>query len=214
MKNYLNYQVEETDASMDDVLKLDATAEVDEFSKFLDEFEDEVLADKKPEPEKPAKKPRIETERKVVDGKKLRKKIKIKKNGRDRTPSLSPDGGKDGGRWNRRRSPVRNSPLRRSPNSRGRGNRQSPLGKKNERHSRPKEEKAATDNKLEEKKESYKEREERERREYEERLSKLPTPERERLEQRRKKFENQVKLVQKNCNDCNWSVIFQNKTVI
>ena len=37
----------DAEASHDDVLKLDATAEMDEFSKFLNEFEDEVLTDKK-----------------------------------------------------------------------------------------------------------------------------------------------------------------------
>ena len=31
------------------MLKLDATAEMDEFSKYLNEFEDEVLVDKKKE---------------------------------------------------------------------------------------------------------------------------------------------------------------------
>ena len=65
----------------DDVLKLDATAEEDEFSAFLNEFEDEVLAKKeeKKKPEKKEKKIRPPTEKKVVDGKKLRKKIKPKK---------------------------------------------------------------------------------------------------------------------------------------
>ena len=171
---------------MDDVLKLDATAEVDEFSKYLDEFADEVLAENKPAEKKEEKKPRIQTERKIIDGKKLRKKIKVKRQENGRTPSLSPDGD----HWRRRRSPARNSPFQRDPNSRGRNNRPSPAGgvKKGERNSRPKEETEMNG----EQKETKLEREERGRREYEERISKLPTPERERLEARRKKFQAQV----------------------
>jgi hypothetical protein len=42
------------------------------------------------------------------------------------------------------------------------------------------------------KKESEAEREERERREYEERLARLPSPDRQRLEARRNKFQNKV----------------------
>merc|ERR1719318_1236791 len=73
---------EDPDASVDDVLKLDATDEVDEFSAFLNEFEDEVLAEKeaaKEKPEKKVKKERPVTEKKVLEGKRLRKKIKPKK---------------------------------------------------------------------------------------------------------------------------------------
>lgn len=73
---------EDPDASVDDVLKLDATDEVDEFSAFLNEFEDEVLAEKeaaKENPEKKIKKERPVTEKKVLEGKRLRKKIKPKK---------------------------------------------------------------------------------------------------------------------------------------
>merc|ERR1712037_52555 len=51
------------DDGPDDFLKLDATAEVDEFSQFLNEFEDEVLDESK---KKEA----------AVDVKKLRKKVK------------------------------------------------------------------------------------------------------------------------------------------
>merc|ERR1712013_642071 len=92
-------KVEDPDASVDDVLKLDATDEVDEFSAFLNEFEDEVLAEKEASKEnldKKVKKDRPETEKKVVDGKRLRKKIKEKKaavrqNSRNR--SVSPKWG-------------------------------------------------------------------------------------------------------------------------
>ena len=158
---------------------------MDEFSKFLDEFEDEVLTDKKSEEGRnPEKKPRPETERKIVDGKKMRKKMKVKRPENGRTPSLSPEGEY----WRRRQSPVRNSPFQRDPNSRGRNNRQSPGGKNGERNSRPKDEKETNG----EYKESRAEWEERERKEYEERISKLPTPERERLEARRKKFQAKV----------------------
>merc|ERR1712037_994606 len=68
------------DDGPDDFLKLDATAEVDEFSQFLNEFEDEVLDESKKKEAsvevKKAKKDRPVTEKKVVDGKRLRKKVK------------------------------------------------------------------------------------------------------------------------------------------
>ena len=69
----------------DDFLKLDATAEVDEFSQFLNEFEDEVLDESKQKEQaavkmKKEKKERPPTEKKVVDGKKLRKKVRKKFN--------------------------------------------------------------------------------------------------------------------------------------
>ena len=105
------------DGSHDDILKLDATAEVDEFSKFLNEFEDELRTEKKSEATAKAepavttvveeatpaaaKRPRIDTERKVLDGKRLRKKVKPAK--RERTPSMSPEGGGT----QRRQSPLR-----------------------------------------------------------------------------------------------------------
>jgi hypothetical protein len=105
---------------------------VDEFSRFLNEFEDELRTDKKKidkdvtaaSSESPAnvttsatvtsaaesgtsaaaapanKRPRLETERKVVNGKRMRKKV------RERTPSMSPEGGK----IERRQSPLRVSP--------------------------------------------------------------------------------------------------------
>ena len=171
-------------------MKLDATAEVDEFSKFLNEFEDE-LEDKKPaaaveeKPPTAAKKTRIETERKTLDGKKLRKKIKVKK---DRTPSLSPEGG----RWRRGR---RESPFRRSPNSRGRNNRQSPFGKKAERGSWPRDDKVSREEEEEKERREKEEQEEKARKEYEERLSKLSSPERKRLEARRRKFDSKVIVI-------------------
>merc|ERR1712083_74579 len=68
------------DDGPDDFLKLDATAEVDEFSQFLNEFEDEVLDESKKKEVavdvKKAKKDRPVTEKKVVDGKRMRKKVK------------------------------------------------------------------------------------------------------------------------------------------
>ena len=66
----------------DDFLKLDATAEVDEFSQFLNEFEDEVLDESKQKEQAAVKmkKERPPTEKKVVDGKKLRKKVRKKFN--------------------------------------------------------------------------------------------------------------------------------------
>merc|ERR1712150_263037 len=68
------------DDGTDDFLKLDATAEVDEFSQFLNEFEDEVLDESKkkeaPIDVKKVKKDRPVTEKKVVNGKKMRKKVK------------------------------------------------------------------------------------------------------------------------------------------
>ena len=52
---------------------------MDEFSQFLNEFEDEVLDEsKKKEVEvKKAKKDRPVTEKKVVDGKRMRKKVNV-----------------------------------------------------------------------------------------------------------------------------------------
>ncbi len=102
---------------------------MDEFSRFLNEFEDELRTDKKKidkdvtaasespanvttsatvtsaaesgtSAAAPAKRPRLETERKVVNGKRMRKKV------RERTPSMSPEGGK----IERRQSPLRVSP--------------------------------------------------------------------------------------------------------
>jgi hypothetical protein len=124
------------DDSQDDVLKLDATAEVDEFSKFLNEFEDELRTEKKTETVAAAvvkttiavskdivqaaavaavvetaavvvKRPRLDTERKIVEGKRLRKKVKPAQ--RERTPSMSPEGS----RLQRRQSPLRVSPFNR-----------------------------------------------------------------------------------------------------
>merc|ERR1719342_345150 len=157
----------------DDVLKLDATAEEDEFSAFLNEFEDEVLA-KKEEPKKKVKKERPITEKKVVDGKKLRKKIKPKKptpppsDRRSKSPKLSRSPGRryfSPGRGEDRASQDR---LKRSSKSKDRSLKDStPV-------------------------ETAAERAAREQKEYEERISKLSTPERERMEARRKKFEKKI----------------------
>jgi len=185
----------EGEASHDDVLKLDATAEMDEFSKYLNEFEDEVLVDKKKEEVKqPVKKERIVTERKIVEGKRLRKKVKPENAcSKHRTPSLSPEGGK----W-RRRSPGRKSPFRKDPGSReerrslpnswsSRNNRQSPLTKNAERNSRGRDWRKEEEEKKEQER---RDREEKERQEYEEKLKNLSEPEREKLEARRRKFES------------------------
>merc|ERR1719422_2145626 len=170
----------------DDILKLDATAEEDEFSAFLNEFEDEVLSKKeeKKETVKKEKKERPPTEKKVVDGKKLRKKIKPKK--------ASPPPPAKRSRSKSPRLGVR-SPGRRyfSPN-RGKDSRLSPKRredrKSRERSSKSKE-KSLADSKPSE---TAAERAAREQREYEERMAKLPTPERERMEARRKKFEKKI----------------------
>lgn len=228
---------DDPDASVDDVLKLDATDEVDEFSAFLNEFEDEVLAEKeeaKVNPVKKIKKERPETEKKVMEGKRLRKKIKPKKvtpppakirsrsPGRRRSPSprwrmgaktggvrspggrvrspgrryFSPGRGRDGKLSPRRRnrtpslSPesrlkrgqLKGSPLRRSSKS------PEKLSAKSKDRSSKSKDKSVKESKPAE---TAAEREEREREEYEERLKKLPTPDREILEARRRKFEKQ-----------------------
>lgn len=184
----------------DDFLKLDATAEEDEFSAFLNEFEDEVLAKKedKKKPEKKEKKVRLPTEKKIVDGKKLRKKIKPKKETpppaerRSQSPRLTRSPGR------RYFSPNRNKDGRFSPRRRDDRASQDRLraNKSRERDIKSRE----RDNKSKEKVinkdikpvESAAERAEREQREYEERIAKLPTPERERMEARRKKFDKKI----------------------
>ena len=219
-------KVEDPDASVDDVLKLDATDEVDEFSAFLNEFEDEVLAEKeatKEKLDKKVKKDRPETEKKVVDGKRLRKKIKEKKaavrqNSRNR--SVSPKwgmgsragGGRSplgGGRSPGRRyfSPGRSrdgkfSPRRRnrtpslSPESRRRKVHKSPLQTEGRSIKSKERNSKSKDKPVKETNiiESVTEREEREEKEYQKRLEKLPSQDREILEARRKKFEKTVDL--------------------
>jgi len=217
---------EDPDASVDDVLKLDATDEVDEFSAFLNEFEDEVLAEKeasKEKVDKKVKKERPETEKKVVEGKRLRKKIKEKKpavrqNSRKR--SVSPKwgmgsragGGRSplgGGRSPGRRyfSPGRArdgkfSPRRRnrtpslSPESRRRKVQKSPIPTE-VRSAKSKERSSKSKDKTVKETnlvETVAEREEREEKEYQKRLKKLPSQDREILEARRKKFEKTVDL--------------------
>ena len=184
----------------DDILKLDATAEEDEFSAFLNEFEDEVLAKKeeKKKPEKKEKKVRPPTEKKVVEGKKLRKKIKPKKvtpppaERRSNSPRLTRSPGR------RYFSPNRNGDKRHSPRRREDRASQERLraNKSRERDNKSRE----RDNKSKEKMisndlkpaETAAERAEREQREYEERIAKLPSPERERMEARRKKFDKKI----------------------
>merc|ERR1719342_263865 len=169
----------------DDVLKLDATAEEDEFSAFLNEFEDEVLA-KKEEPKKKVKKERPITEKKVVDGKKLRKKIKPKKptpppsDRRSKSPKLSRSPGR------RYFSPGRGKDNRLSPSKRDREDRASQDRLKRSSKSKDRSLKDSTPV------ETAAERAAREQKEYEERISKLSTPERERMEARRKKFEKKI----------------------
>ena len=183
----------------DDILKLDATAEEDEFSAFLNEFEDEVLAKKeeKKKPEKKEKKVRPPTEKKVVDGKKLRKKIKPKKDTPPPAERRSPSPRLTRSPGRRYFSPNRNKE-RFSPRRRDDRNSQDRLraNKSRERDIKSRE----RDNKSKEKviskdlkpAESAAERAEREQREYEERIAKLPTPERERMEARRKKFDKKI----------------------
>lgn len=275
-------KVDDGDGSHDDVLKLDATAEVDEFSKFLNEFEDELRTEKKAAvppaaaaaapavaaasaggpaedtANKAAKRSRPETERKVVDGKRLRKKVKAVKN-RELTPSMSPEGGE--AYHHRRQSPLRFDSFNRSPirgsrvGGRSSADRRGPEVRTDRRlepgrlERRPDErrlderrtnERRADERRLDERrlderrlderrpdekrpgdrwqedrssegrrrdggsqptdrrsqesnvepKESLEEREARESREYEERLARLSSPERQRLEARKKKFLN------------------------
>jgi len=203
----------------DDFLKLDATAEVDEFSQFLNEFEDEVLDESKQKEQaavkmKKEKKERPPTEKKVVDGKKLRKKVKptrlspLPMRTRSRSPRGSPmrwqkggDRRSPGGRYfpDERRG-MRGSPGRkRAVQSPGLEKRRSPNGKSRSPEKRsskskdrvgaplkPKE--TAQERKEREEKEAM-EKKEKEEKEYQERLSKLPTPEREIMEARKRKFE-------------------------
>ena len=190
------------DDDADDILKLDATAEEDEFSAFLNEFEDEVLAKKEPakEAKKKEKKERPPTEKKTVDGKKLRKKIKPKKADpaptESRRQTQSPGLTRSPGR--RYFSPNRNREGKFSPRRREeRGSLDRQL-KTKERQSRERQtksrEKTLKDTKPVE---SALDREQREKKEYEERLSKMPTPEREMMEARRKKFEKKIDVSKK-----------------
>merc|ERR1719219_1084483 len=202
------------DDGPDDFLKLDATAEVDEFSQFLNEFEDEVLDESKKKEAsvevKKAKKDRPVTEKKVVDGKRMRKKVKPVRLSpsppRARSPRGSPlrwpkssERRSPGGRYfgedrresrgspGRKRigqSPGTEPGKRRSPNARSRS--------AEKRNSKPKERvgprETALERKEREEKEA-KEKKEKEEQEYQERLNKLSTPEREIMEARKKKFE-------------------------
>lgn len=178
----------------EDILKLDATAEEDEFSAFLNEFEDEVLSKKDP-PKVAKKKERPPTEKKVVDGKKLRKKIKPKKatppptESKNHSPRLmhhrspgrryfSPNRGRDG-KFSPRRKEERTSQDRQR--------------KSRERNTKSRE-RSLKDSKSGE---SAADREDRERKEYEERMAKLPTPDREMMEARRKKFEKKIDVSKK-----------------
>jgi len=213
----------EEDDGPDDFLKLDATAEVDEFSQFLNEFEDEVLDESKKKEAavdvKKVKKDRPVTEKKVVDGKKLRKKVKPVRSPPPRPRSRSPRGGGSPLRW--RKSSERRSPggrffmeeRRGSRGSPGRkrigqspgvepaagGKRRSPNARSRspeKRSSKPKERlgapakpKETALERKEREEKELKEKKEKEEQEYQERLSKLSTPEREIMEARKKKFE-------------------------
>ena len=183
-------RAEKKDASNDDdgddILKLDASAEEDEFSAFLNEFEDEVLDNKEKTKTgaKKEKKERPDYEKKVVDGKKMRKKIKPKR----KTPppshrrSSSPRGARSPGKYF---SPSRSkfSSDRASQDRQRNGKSRDRDRSTKSRERMMKESKPS---------ETAAEREERERKEYEDRLAKLPTPEREMMEARRKKFEKKV----------------------
>ena len=180
----------------DDELKLDATAEVDEFSQFLNEFETEVLDDKKKEAEKNgASKPKKErpvTEKKILDGKKLRKKIKpARASPLPRSP------------LRRRHSPSRRSPgakyfsdKRRDSSSPGRRRVSSPDVRRKERKSAEKRSSKSKELKQEKTRESSEEHRARERKEYEDKLANLPSPEREVLEARRRKFEGRTTVTE------------------
>jgi len=230
---------DDPDASVDDVLKLDATDEVDEFSAFLNEFEDEVLTEKeeaKETPVKKAKKERPLAEKKVLDGKRLRKKVKPKKStpppasytsrspGRRRSPSprwrmgpktgvrspggrvrspgrrfFSPGRGRDGKLSPRRRnrtpslspeSRIKRAQLKGSPVKRSSKSPERRSAKSKDRSSKSKDKTVKESKPVE----TSAEREERERKQYDERIKKLPTPDREILEARRKKFEKKVDI--------------------
>jgi hypothetical protein len=96
--------VEENDVnqSVDDVLKLEPTAEMDDFHKMLNEFEDEVLTDKVEVKEEKTSQPDEKVAKKVKakkvngdaegepvkkkigeDGKRLRKKVKVKSDNKE-----------------------------------------------------------------------------------------------------------------------------------
>jgi len=209
------------DDGPDDFLKLDATAEVDEFSQFLNEFEDEVLDESKKKEAtvdvKKVKKDRPVTEKKVVEGKKLRKKVKPVRSP-PRPRSRSPRAGSPL-RWRKsseRRSPggryfveerrgSRGSPgrkrvgqspgvepaaggKRRSPNARSRSP-EKRSSKPKERLGAPAKPKETALERKEREEKELKEKKEKEEQDYQERLSKLSTPEREIMEARKKKFE-------------------------
>jgi len=203
------------DDGPDDFLKLDATAEVDEFSQFLNEFEDEVLDESKKKEAavdvKKVKKDRPVTEKKIVDGKKMRKKVKPLRLSpsppRPRSPMRWPKSSErrsPGGRYfMEERRGSRGSPGRKrtgqSPGGVEPGKRRSPNNARSrspeKRSSKPKErlgpakpKETALERKEREEKEA-KEKKEKEDQEYQERLSKLSTPEREVMEARKKKFE-------------------------
>jgi len=216
-----------SEVSHDDVLKLDASAEVDEFSKFLNEFEEEILNEKKVEEKKEEttqkieKKTRIQTERKSVDGKKMRKKIKPK---RDGTPSFSDDDSHPGKHQQSSQSPGGHAGSRDRPgqagfdrgsggqnryskdrprfsaergggrDSRGRDDNNRGSRPRDADSSRPQQIRETSSERRERERKEYEERKEKERKEYEDRLSKLPSPEREKMEARRRKFEARGEL--------------------
>lgn len=218
---------DDPDASVDDVLKLDATEEVDEFSAFLDEFEDKVLAEKQANVSKQInkiKKQRPHTEKKTVDGKRLRKKIKPSKltsprPNSSKTPemrrSVSPtrinsykyaSGRSPAGRhyFSPSRDRAYISPRRRkrtsslSPDSKKLSTRtkSSPVGRNSKSPGSRSIKSKERGSKLKDVKpvETDAEKEEREKKEYEERLQKLPSPDRHVLEARRKKFESKGEI--------------------
>jgi len=218
---------DDPDASVDDVLKLDATEEVDEFSAFLDEFEDKVLAEKQANVSKQInkiKKQRPHTEKKTVDGKRLRKIIKPSKltsprPNSSKTPemrrSVSPtrinsykyaSGRSPAGRhyFSPSRDRAYISPRRRkrtsslSPDSKKLSTRtkSSPVGRNSKSPGSRSIKSKERGSKLKDVKpvETDAEKEEREKKEYEERLQKLPSPDRHVLEARRKKFESKGEI--------------------
>lgn len=189
-KKPVNKSISQDDEA-EDILKLDATSEEDEFSAFLNEFEDEVLSKKEPakDPKKKEKKDRQPTEKKVVEGKRLRKKIKPKK--ATPPPACTARLGRSPGR--KYFSPNRNREGKFSPRRKEERGSQDRPRKSRERNTKSREKTFKDEKPVE----SAVDREHRERKEYENRVAMLPTPEREMMEARRKKFEKKIDVSKK-----------------
>ena len=177
----------------EDILKLDASAEEDEFSAFLNEFEDEVLSKKEPPKVAKEKKERPPTEKKVVDGKRLRKKIKPKK-------ATPPPAETKNNSPRRQRSPGRRyfSPNKSRDGKFSPRRKEERISQDRPRKSRERNEKSREKTLKDSKPgDSAVDREDREKKEFEDRMAKLTTPEREMMEARRKKFEKKIDVSKK-----------------